>query len=68
MPPPPARLSTGLWVIVKAAYPPAAPILRDHVKIGIGALYAFNFVPRALEESYGGDPNGAMTFIRLKID
>ncbi len=32
------------------------------------ALYAFNFVPDALEESYGGDPNGAMTFVRLKID
>jgi hypothetical protein len=43
--------------------------LSDHVKIGVGALYAFNFVPRALAPLYGGsDPQGAMAFIRLKID
>jgi hypothetical protein len=42
--------------------------IAEQVKIGIGALYAFNFVPDALEQSYGGDPSGAMTFIRLKID
>jgi hypothetical protein len=39
-----------------------------HVKLGIGGLWAFNFVPRALEPSYGGDPSGAMIFLRLKID
>jgi hypothetical protein len=42
--------------------------VAEHVKIGIGALYAFNSVPGSLEQSYGGDPNGAMTFIRLKVD
>jgi hypothetical protein len=48
-------------------------LLRDfrvsrHAKIGVGALWAFNFVPRALEPLYAGDPNGAMAFVRLKID
>jgi hypothetical protein len=43
--------------------------LGDHVKIGAGALYAFNFVPQALAPLYGGsDPQGAMVFIRLKIE
>jgi hypothetical protein len=42
--------------------------VAEHVKLGIGALYAFNFVPQSLEALYGGDPNGAMAFIRLKID
>lgn len=35
---------------------------------GLGALYAVNRVPEALEPSYGGDPDGAMVFVRLKID
>jgi hypothetical protein len=42
--------------------------LASHVKIGIGALYAVDFVPSALEPSYDGDPTGVMGFIRLKID
>jgi hypothetical protein len=42
--------------------------LSDQVKLGVGGLYAFNFVPAALEASYGGDPQGAMAFIRLKIE
>jgi hypothetical protein len=43
--------------------------LADHVKIGVGALYAFNFVPRPLAPLYGrADPQGAMAFVRLKID
>ncbi len=36
--------------------------------VGVGGLYAFTFVPAALEPAYGGDPNGAMGFVRLKID
>ncbi len=36
--------------------------------VGIGGLYAFNFVPAALERAYGGDPNGAMAFVRLKLE
>jgi hypothetical protein len=42
--------------------------VASHLKLGVGGLYAFNFVPDALEVTYGGDPNGAMAFVRLKID
>jgi hypothetical protein len=43
--------------------------LLDQVKIGLGALYAFNFVPHPLAALYGGsDPQGAMVFVRLKIE
>ena len=51
----------------------SAGLLRDfrvarHVRVGVGGLYALNFVPGALEPSYGGDPDGAMLFLRLRID
>ncbi len=47
--------------------------LRDfraapHIRLGAGALWAFNFVPAALEPSYGGDRSGAMAFLRVTID
>jgi hypothetical protein len=42
--------------------------LADHVKFGVGGLYAFNFIPTALEALYDGDPKGAMVLIRLMID
>jgi hypothetical protein len=42
--------------------------LGRHVRLGVGGLYAMNFVPPGLETSYGGDPDGAMLFLRLKID
>jgi hypothetical protein len=43
--------------------------LTDHAMIGLGALYAFSFVPGALEPLYGrGDPQGGMAFLRLKIE
>jgi hypothetical protein len=43
--------------------------LAQHVKVGLGALYAWNFVPSGLALSYGGnDPQGAMGFVRLKVD
>jgi len=43
--------------------------LGAHAKIGLGALYAFNFVPDALVASYGSaDPKGAMGFVRLKFE
>ena len=43
--------------------------LADHVKVGVGALYAFNFVPRSLAPLYGRtDPHGAMAFVRLTIE
>jgi len=42
--------------------------VAKHLKLGLGGLYAFNFVPEELEEEYGGDPHGAMAFVRLKIE
>jgi len=33
--------------------------LAERVRFGVGGLYDFNF---------GGDPNGAMAFVRFKID
>ena len=42
--------------------------IAEHVRFGVGGLYAINRVPAGLEASYGGDPDGAMIFLRLKID
>ena len=42
--------------------------VADHVQIGLGALYSYNFIPAGLSAAYGGDQGGAMGFIRLKID
>lgn len=42
--------------------------LSQHVRFGLGGLYAVNRVTAALEPLYGGDPDGAMVFVRLKID
>lgn len=42
--------------------------IAPNLKLGLGGLYAFNFVPDALKPLYGGDPNGAMAFVRLKLD
>jgi hypothetical protein len=41
--------------------------LTDHLKFGVGGLYAVNFIPNRLEAAYGGDPHGAMAFVRLKL-
>ncbi len=40
--------------------------VAENVKLGIGALYTFTFIPNDLEPSYDGDPDGAMVFLRLK--
>ncbi len=37
-------------------------------RLGLGGLWAFNFLPSALEPGYAGNPNGAMLFVRLRID
>ena len=43
--------------------------IADHFSLGAGGLFAVNFVPDALAESYRGhNPVGAMAFIRLKLD
>lgn len=41
--------------------------IAENTKLGIGGLYSLNFIPEALEHSYGHDPAGAMAFVRLKI-
>jgi len=35
------------------------------LKLGLGALYAFDFVPSDIAPSYGGDPHGFMAFVRV---
>lgn len=42
--------------------------VASRVRFGLGGLYAINRLPAGLEPSYGGDPDGAMVFVRLKID
>lgn len=42
--------------------------VAPHVRLAAGALWAFNFVPAALEPSYAGDRDGAMGFLRVTID
>ena len=39
-----------------------------HVKIGLGALRAFDIVPSAFDAVYGANPSGTMAFVRLKLD
>ena len=34
--------------------------LAPHLKLGVGGLFAMNFVPRQLEAFYGGHRSGAM--------
>ena len=41
--------------------------IHEHAVFGLGALVEAHFTPRALDTSYGGDPRGAMGFVRLKI-
>lgn len=42
--------------------------LADHIKFGVGGLFALNFVPEQLRALYDGNPKGTMAFVRLKID
>ncbi len=39
--------------------------LAEHVKVGLGALYDFDFVSESIDSAYDGDPRGAMVFLRL---
>lgn len=54
-----AKLSLGALHDVRVA---------PHLRLAAGGLWAFNFVPDALEPSYGGDRDGAMLFLRATID
>ena len=42
--------------------------VAEHLKLGVGGLYALNRVPAGLESAYGSDPSGAMVFMRLLVD
>jgi hypothetical protein len=42
--------------------------IAPRVRFGLGGVYAVNQVPGKLEPAYGGDPDSAMIFMRLKID
>ena len=42
--------------------------IAPRVTFGVGVLYSHNFVSDDLEPSYGGDPDGAMGFVRLKFN
>ena len=39
-----------------------------HVRLGLGGLWAFSFVPAGLEPAYAGDRSGRMLFLRVAID
>jgi hypothetical protein len=38
--------------------------VSEHWKLGVGALYAFDFAPSVVP-SYGGTPHGVMAFVRI---
>jgi len=43
--------------------------IAGHFSLGVGGLFAVNFVPDSLAPLYGGhNPTGAMGFVRLKLD
>jgi hypothetical protein len=41
--------------------------LGPHASVGLGGLFALDFVPDGLNAAYGSDPHGAMVFARLKL-
>ena len=41
--------------------------LNENTVFGVGALAQTHLAPDSLEPRYGGDPEGAMAFVRLKI-
>ncbi|HVY88509.1 MAG TPA: hypothetical protein VG942_06545 [Hyphomonadaceae bacterium] len=41
--------------------------VADHVTLGLGAQISKNWVSDTLSPLYGGDPEGALAFVRLKI-
>jgi hypothetical protein len=43
--------------------------IAEHLLLGVGGLFALNFVPDALARDYGGhNPTGAMGFVRVKLN
>jgi hypothetical protein len=42
--------------------------VAQHLKFGVGALYAFDSVPGGVKPTYGSDPHGTMVFVRAVAD
>ena len=42
--------------------------VAEHVKLGLGGLYAFDRAPASASAPYGGGPHGAMAFVRLVVE
>jgi hypothetical protein len=42
--------------------------VAEHLRLGLGGLYAVDVIPHALRAGYGDNPRGAMGFLRVKID
>lgn len=42
--------------------------IAEHVKFGLGAQVSKHFTDDLLSDSYGGDPSGALAFVRLKLE
>ncbi|GAC1454471.1 MAG: hypothetical protein PVSMB6_10270 [Steroidobacteraceae bacterium] len=43
--------------------------VAQHLSLGLGGLFAVNFVPKGLAPLYGGhNPTGAMGFVRMKLN
>jgi len=42
--------------------------VADHLKFGVGGLYAFDFAPSVPSGGYGDNPHGTMGFVRLIAD
>ncbi|HEU4428109.1 MAG TPA: hypothetical protein VFT98_05115 [Myxococcota bacterium] len=41
---------------------------HENVRLGLGLVYAHDFVPRSLEGSYGGDPQAVLAFVRVVVE
>jgi len=39
--------------------------VAEHLKLGLGALYAFDFTPSAIMPPYGVNPHRFLAFVRL---
>jgi hypothetical protein len=67
------QISTSAHGAAETVSKASAGVIRDfplaeHASVGIGGLYAFNFPSVGLKASYGGSKNGAMMFVRIKVN
>jgi hypothetical protein len=65
---PPGQVHGPTFTVSKATFGAVRDFrVAEHVKVGFGAQYAFDFVPGGLKSAYGDDPHGVMGFMRLKV-